>query len=71
MTCNNCTNASARPHWGGYSFDCVECCARLVLNTRPCKHKATAMLDAIARFRGAPKRSDILACAKLKLEKPL
>lgn len=70
MTCSECLNASTRPHWGGYDFACLECCARLVLTTRPCKDKRSVMLDAIGRFQRAPSRRDILACAKLKLGKP-
>lgn len=70
MTCSDCLNASTRPLWGGYAFACLECCARLVVSAHPSKPQAAVMLAAIARFPGAPSRSDILASAKLKLVKP-
>lgn len=71
MTCKHCLTASTRPHSGAYDFGCLECCARLVLTTRPSIEQRTAMLAAISRFPGAPSRTEILACAKQKLEKPL
>ncbi len=71
MTCKNCLSFLAGETLGGYAFGCLECCARLVVSAHPSKPQAAVMLAAIARFPGAPSRGDILACAKLKLEKPL
>lgn len=60
MTCKHCTLSKQQPHYGVYNFACLECCARLVLTTKPDKQKAASMLEAISRFDGAPARSDVL-----------
>lgn len=61
MTCPCCQKGG-----GTYSFNCLDCCARLVLTTHPDKALAMSMLAAIERYRQkwsdgrAPKREDIL-----------
>lgn len=54
MTCKQCTQSG-----GMYNLGCLECCARLVMSTRPSKPRAGAMLAAIARHRNAPEREKI------------
>lgn len=54
MTCQQCTQGG-----GMYHLGCLECCARLVMTTRPSKPRAGTMLAAIARYRGAPEREKI------------
>jgi hypothetical protein len=48
---------------GIYQIACLACCARLVASARPARALQEAQLAAIARFRGAPKREDILQCS--------
>jgi len=55
MTCKQCIQSS-----GMYDLKCVECCARLVISTRPSKPRASAMLAAIERINDAPSRDVIL-----------
>lgn len=45
VTCPCCASAG-----GTYSFDCVDCCARLVLSTHPDKLLAMGMLASIERY---------------------
>ncbi len=67
MSCPQCAARmaarSARPArpCGLYRAGCVECCARLVLASRPSRALAAGMLAAVARFPQAPGRSEILA----------
>lgn len=61
MTCTHCESSTQRPTHGGYSFRCVQCCARLVYSAYPHKGQATVMLAAISKFRDAPPREAILA----------
>lgn len=61
MTCTHCESSTQRPTHGGYSFRCVQCCARLVYSAYPHKGQATVMLAAISKFREAPPRDEILA----------
>lgn len=68
--CQACESWRQRPLSGLYRFQCVECCARLVLSAHPSKQQAAAMLAAIERFPESPMRSDILARVRQKLEKP-
>lgn len=58
--CSQCQTASTRLHCGVYNFACAPCCARLVATTKPDKRIAAAMLEAIARFKKSPHRSEIL-----------
>lgn len=58
--CKQCNSASLNPLCGVYNFACVRCCARLVATTRPDKARAAAMLQAIARFKQSPPRSEIV-----------
>lgn len=61
MTCEHCQSSAQRPFHGGYSFRCVNCCARLVYSAYPHRGQASVMLAAISRFRDAPPRDEILA----------
>lgn len=69
MTCPHCQSYAEQPHYGGYQATCVQCCARLVMSAYPSKLHAMAMLAAIARFRDAPGRDEILACVRRLMEK--
>lgn len=69
MTCEACEKASINQSSGLYRFQCLECCTRLVLSTHPSKQQAAAMLDAIARFRDAPGRAEILVSVGQSLTK--
>jgi len=60
MTCAACTLTQTRPHCGAYRMQCLQCCVRLVLKTRPSKTLAASMLAAIERSRLAPPREAIL-----------
>lgn len=46
VTCACCASKGGR-----YSFDCLDCCARLVLSTQPDKLLAMGMLASIERYR--------------------
>ena len=70
MTCEACTKSATNPRIGLYQFTCLSCCARLVLSAHPDKRQASAMLGAIARFKGAPGRAEILASVAQCLTKP-
>ncbi|GAA4401174.1 hypothetical protein GCM10023089_02410 [Quisquiliibacterium transsilvanicum] len=69
MTCPACIQSSERPHCGAYRFQCLECCARLVLSAYPSKPHAAGMLAAIERFPGNPGRARVLESVRLGLEK--
>lgn len=60
MTCSACTQSSERPNCGAYRMQCLQCCVRLVLKTRPSKALAAGMLAAIERSKLAPTRETIL-----------
>lgn len=45
---------------GHYDFKCLDCCARLVLSTKPDKDKAKSILAAIGRYTTAPSKKLIL-----------
>jgi len=60
MTCAACTLTQTRPHCGAYRMQCLQCCVRLVLKTRPSKALAAGMLAAIERSKLAPTRETIL-----------
>jgi hypothetical protein len=64
MTCAHCTQAAAQRHYGGYQFECVHCCARLVASARPVRKMQEAMLAAITRRPGRPSRQQILDAMK-------
>lgn len=66
--CPDCEKATARKHHGGYRMQCVQCCARLVASARPLRRQQEAMLAAIALFRGAPTRQEVLV--RLQAQKP-
>lgn len=67
MTCSNCQAASLRPLWGGYSFGCEQCCARLIASAHPDREQALVMLDAIKRFPGHPSSKAIMVRVKALL----
>lgn len=69
VSCQACESSEQRPHCGLYQFQCLECCARLVLSAHPDKRQASAMLAAIARFKDAPGRDAILECVRQRLTK--
>lgn len=43
-----------------YDMTCLQCCVRLVASAWGNKAAASGLLAAIARFRGAPSREQIL-----------
>lgn len=49
-------------------MQCLGCCVRLVLSTRPDKGKAAVMLACIARHEDAPSRADVLAAVAERLK---
>lgn len=59
--CRDCSMAELSKWHGSGRFQCARCCARLVLSTRPDVRKRDAMMSAIARFKGAATRKDIVA----------
>ncbi len=67
--CPACESSRQRATSGAYNFRCVHCCARLVLSAHPNKRQASVMLAAIARFRDAPGRDEVLACVAQELTK--
>ena len=69
MTCEICTQANTTKHSGRYDLRCLECCARLVISAHPDKRQAAGMLAAIARFKEAPGREQILECVRQCLAK--
>lgn len=62
--CYNCTAAASRPIWGGYSFACARCCARILWSARADQLLWDANMEAIRRFNGKPERSAIAAAYK-------
>lgn len=48
--CTACASSLRQPHSGAYRLHCLDCCARLVLSTRPSREHAAGMLEAIRRF---------------------
>jgi len=64
MSCNACTLTQTRPHCGAYRMQCLECCTRLVLKTRPSKTLAAGMLAAIERSKLAPSRETVLQAVR-------
>ncbi len=48
--CTACASSLHQPHSGAYRLHCLDCCARLVLSTRPSREHAAGMLEAIRRF---------------------
>lgn len=48
--CTACASSLRQPHSGAYRLHCLDCCARLVLSTRPSLEHAAGMLEAIRRF---------------------
>jgi hypothetical protein len=69
MTCKTCEIATDKKLSGLFDLRCLECCARLVISAHPDKRQAGAMLAAIARFKGAPGREQILECVRQCLAK--
>lgn len=67
--CPACETAKSRKWSGMYRFQCLKCCARLVLSAHPNKRQAAVMLAAIARFPDAPGRAEVLACVAQELTK--
>ena len=68
--CAQCQATSRNPLCGAYNFGCVKCCVRLVESTRPDKARAAAMLEAIARFKGSPPRSEIVGLLSARTSAP-
>lgn len=68
MTCPACESFAQRPNSGAYCMQCQACCTRLVLSAYPSREQAAVMLDAIARYPGAPRREQITAAVKKALE---
>ena len=60
--------ATGFPPAGRVQMQCLGCCVRLVLSTRPDKDKAKVMLSCIARHEDAPSRADVLAAVAGKLK---
>ena len=60
--------ATGYPPAGRVQMQCLGCCVRLVLSTRPDKGKAAVMLACIARHEDAPSRADVLAAVAEKLK---
>ena len=48
--CTACASSLRQLHSGAYRLHCLDCCARLVLSTRPSREHAAGMLEAIRRF---------------------
>ncbi len=69
MTCPECELAATRKHHGVYRMHCAQCCARLVASARPSRQHQEAMLAAIARFRGAPTRQEVLERLQAKSDR--
>lgn len=69
MICKACELSKERPLSGAYRFHCLQCCTRLVLTTHPDKMQASAMLAAIARFKGSPGREEVLESVRQTLGK--
>ena len=71
--CEDCPRPAGR-----YNIMCLDCCARLVLSTRPDRAKAEAMLHVISIYRDrpagarrtkrAPSRKRVLARVKKIIE---
>ena len=59
--------ATGYPPAGRVQMQCLGCCVRLVLSTRPDKDKAKVMLSCIARHEDAPSRADVLAAVAERL----
>lgn len=49
-----------------YDFKCVDCCARLIRNSRPNKARQEAMLIVVSKTPGAPTRDEILTAMRAK-----
>jgi len=60
MGCEWCKRWKQGRKVGRYSFQCVGCCARLVLSARPDKRLAAGHLAALSLFEGAPSRAHVL-----------
>lgn len=60
-TCSNCAMAATRAVWGGYSMNCVQCCARLMRSARPMRHLQEGILGLLARVPGRPSKEDVIA----------
>ena len=60
VMCADCTIASTTPLWGGYSFNCAACCARLVRSARPLRHAQEALFAAIAMRADRPSKEAII-----------
>lgn len=56
MTCRACE----RKLLCVYDFNCLDCCVRLVVDSKPSRERAKAMLAVIERFPGSPAREQIL-----------
>lgn len=58
-----------KPH--NYNFNCVSCCARLIMSARPSRMHQQRMFTAIEGFKGAPKKQEILNCLAKKSSIPI
>lgn len=64
MTTESLQCAHAKPDT--YDFKCARCCARLVASARPSRKLQEHMLAAIAQFKEAASREEILNILRLE-----
>jgi hypothetical protein len=50
---------------GRYNFNCLQCCARLIKDSRPSKKRQEAMFEVLAKYRNSPSREQILEELKI------
>ena len=59
--CPACASVLSLARKGGrYHFNCVHCCARLIVHARPAKAQQEAHFCAIARLESAPGKDAIV-----------
>lgn len=59
--CLNCSSAALNPLWGGYSMQCVRCCARLIASAFPDKRQMQVLRAAAELRSGRPSREEVKA----------
>ena len=47
MTCESCATRTANPLSGLYHRDCLDCCAHLVMSSRPSRRQQESMLQLV------------------------
>ena len=70
MVCDNCHQAATRALWGGYSFTCARCCARLVVSARPWRDAQEGFFALFARRPENPSKDAIIAAIQAMAAKP-